>query len=168
MNTTSNIAPVVVAPKGSSFRFCPGLTVFLDSCEAEKDVVVFKSVGFRLRNLGVPPLFQNSSETECVFSCLVNLARGHVPYNCGMFSDYFILLFPLCDRRYFVWPFEWLLDLQNRNNKHTRYLVLIGWKSLSMLVLGNGHLIPEATFTHYEKACVSSKFRSEQILPITI
>lgn len=64
--TAQTNAPVVVAPK--------------DTCDINKDIVVLKSVGFRLRNLGVPPLYQNSSETECVFSCLVNLARGHVPY----------------------------------------------------------------------------------------
>jgi hypothetical protein len=28
-----------------------------------------------------------------------------------------------------------------------------------MMFLGNGHLVPESSFTHYEKACVSSKHK---------
>ncbi|CAD5209155.1 unnamed protein product [Bursaphelenchus xylophilus] len=60
--------PVMIAPK--------------DNCDADQDVLLMKSVGFRIRHLGVIPLPQNSSETECVFSCLVNLARGHIPYQC--------------------------------------------------------------------------------------
>ncbi|CAD5206403.1 unnamed protein product [Bursaphelenchus okinawaensis] len=67
---TSN--PVMIAPK--------------DYCSTNQDVLLMKSVGFRIRAVGVIPLPQNSSETECVFSCLVNLARGHIPYKCSAAS----------------------------------------------------------------------------------
>ena len=46
-------ASIVIAPR--------------DRCEATEDVIVLKSIGFRLRTAGVVPLVQNSSETEvCV------------------------------------------------------------------------------------------------------
>ncbi|KAI6234415.1 PAN domain containing protein [Aphelenchoides fujianensis] len=102
-------SPVVIAPR--------------DHCENEQDVVVLKSVGFRLRNFGVVPLLQNSSETECVFSCLVNLARGHIPFHCSSTT-------------------------YSRRNSCLIYREVKN-------VRGNGHLIAESGFTHYEKSCVS-------------
>ncbi|KAI6222006.1 PAN domain containing protein [Aphelenchoides besseyi] len=106
---SNGTSPVVIAPR--------------DRCESDQDVVVLKSVGFRLRNFGVVPLLQNSSETECVFSCLVNLARGHIPYECAS-TTYGRL--------------NGCLIYRAGTNTH-----------------GNGHLIAEPGFTHYEKSCVS-------------
>ncbi|KAI6179513.1 PAN domain containing protein [Aphelenchoides besseyi] len=106
---SNGTSPVVIAPR--------------DSCESDQDVVVMKSIGFRLRNFGVVPLLQNSSETECVFSCLVNLARGHIPYECASTT---------------YGRSNGCLIYRAGTNTH-----------------GNGHLIAESGFTHYEKSCVS-------------
>lgn len=101
------------------------IKLLLDHCDVNQDVAVLKSSGFRIRNFGVIPLHQNSSETECVFSCLVNLARGHIPYECTSTSY---------------------------SNKGGCLI----YKSGSN-VKSNGHLVSENGFTHYEKACISSK-----------
>ena len=59
-------------------------------CPGEKDIIVFKAAGHRLRNIYIKPsssrshpptaiqepLQQRSTEIECIFSCLVNLVSG--------------------------------------------------------------------------------------------
>lgn len=59
-------------------------------CPSDKDIIVFKSSGYKLREtspathdknstiaaLIAQPLQQISSETECIFSCLINLVTA--------------------------------------------------------------------------------------------
>lgn len=63
--------------------------IILDTCPGDKDILVFKSSGYRLRHKNLTTTLsktlkkqtdekenyfqKTSSETECIFSCLVNL-----------------------------------------------------------------------------------------------
>uniref|UniRef100_A0A914DHC7 Apple domain-containing protein n=1 Tax=Acrobeloides nanus TaxID=290746 RepID=A0A914DHC7_9BILA len=65
-------APNSVDEQSDRDAFCPG----------DKDIAIFKSEGYRLRNFGIDGYEQNSTESECVFSCFINLAEGDHPYEC--------------------------------------------------------------------------------------
>ncbi|KAH7726598.1 PAN domain containing protein [Aphelenchoides avenae] len=96
-----------------------------DMCTTDKDVVVFKSTGYRLREFGLLPIRQNSSETECIFSCLINLAHGQMPYQCASAS------------------------YGEKDGDCELY-------GAGANVHGNGHLVPDLAYTHYEKGCITS------------
>uniref|UniRef100_A0A914HE00 Apple domain-containing protein n=1 Tax=Globodera rostochiensis TaxID=31243 RepID=A0A914HE00_GLORO len=108
-----------------------------ESCSADRDLVVFKSKGYQLatpagmrrQNVGEPPpgkmLTQQSTETECTFSCLVNVAKGKTPFEC----------------------------LAATFDTVTGKCVLHGIGSLAE---GSIHLVPDQSFSHYEKGCILS------------
>lgn len=43
---------------------------------------MFKADAYRLRNFGIKYFQQNCSESECIFSCLIDIANGTIPYKC--------------------------------------------------------------------------------------
>uniref|UniRef100_A0AC34G5A0 Apple domain-containing protein n=1 Tax=Panagrolaimus sp. ES5 TaxID=591445 RepID=A0AC34G5A0_9BILA len=96
----------------------------LNSCPIDTDILTIKTENYRLRNFGIDKFVQDppNSESECIFSCLIDLANGRLPFNCTSAS------------------------YNSKTNECTLY-------SGGSNVNGNGHLIEEANFEHYEKVC---------------
>ena len=100
--------------------------VLANPCPGKTDIITFKTEHYRLRNFGIDKIEQDppNSESECLFSCLIDLANGRLPFNCTSASY----------------------------NAKTQECILY---SAGSNINGNGHLIEERNFSHYEKACAS-------------
>ncbi|KAE9552075.1 hypothetical protein FO519_004701 [Halicephalobus sp. NKZ332] len=94
-------------------------------CPTNSDVLVLKADGFRLRNFGLGGFRQNASESECIFSCIIDIANGIMPYSCTSAS-------------------------YNLRKKECHLY------SAGSNIRGNGHLLENGDFAHYEKVCADA------------
>ncbi|KAL3074975.1 hypothetical protein niasHS_014420 [Heterodera schachtii] len=132
MSSTTTTTPAGAAPR--------------EACaSADRDIVVFKSKGYRLASPGGgggawtgggtetagdgattaqnAVLTQHSSETECSFSCLVNMANGVTPFEC--LAATFDSMLAQC-----------------------------ALHGIGSAADGSIHLVPDSAFSHYEKGCI--------------
>ena len=98
------------------------LLTLANQCPQNSDVLIIKADGYRIRNFGIGGFTQNSSEGECIFSCIIDIANGVIPYSCTSAS-------------------------YNLRKKECHLY------NAGSNIRGNGHLLENGDFAHYEKVC---------------
>ncbi|KAL3112241.1 hypothetical protein niasHT_017014 [Heterodera trifolii] len=138
LTTTIQTTTTTMTTMSSTTTTTPAGAVPRETCaSADRDIVVFKSKGYRLATPSGGTetagdgatvaqnavLTQHSSETECSFSCLVNMANGVTPFEC--LAATFDSMLAQC-----------------------------ALHGIGSSADGSIHLVPDSAFSHYEKGCI--------------
>ncbi|KAL3110657.1 hypothetical protein niasHT_017535 [Heterodera trifolii] len=141
LTTTTQTTTTTMTTMSSTTTTTPAGAAPREACaSADRDIVVFKSKGYRLATPAGAGggtetaddgattaqnavLTQHSSETECSFSCLVNMANGVTPFEC--LAATFDSMLAQC-----------------------------ALHGIGSSADGSIHLVPDSAFSHYEKGCI--------------